>query len=293
MINLTVGNEAMTILHEVGHFFMVQHTTVELPDLPIDDYSDNCKFWPREGVAREDHGVSYGSLSSSQQTVVDTKVDRLLQSWLRLDQFDQEYDATDPSALDFDGEFLQYQKDGMAEENFSSSFDALPEANQSAVLNSLRIAYQDSDLWHGYKASGISRVRFGGRSYAELSEAERKRVDDLVYNIMSQCTSSRMRSRLSQAQLDIWMDAMNNNDVSVTADGRFVHVDAAQDPLACVLNECGLRSQQPFADIYSALGVAGPEDIVLLRPGQYLGATTISTATTLLATQEGSATLGE
>jgi hypothetical protein len=94
-------------------------------------------------------------------------------------------------------------------------------------------------------------------------------------------------NRMTELQLDCWTDTANGVRASV-ASGRTRFVNATG---------CGIcppatgTSTDPFIGISDALGAASAGDILLLRPGTYVGPTLIDQPVTLRATRRGAARL--
>jgi hypothetical protein len=92
-------------------------------------------------------------------------------------------------------------------------------------------------------------------------------------------------NRMTELQLDRWTDRANSIRASVVS-GRTRFVNATG---------CGIcppatgTSTDPFIGISDALGAASAGDILLLRPGTYVGPTLIDQPVTLRATRRGAA----
>lgn len=120
-----------------------------------------------------------------------------------------------------------------------------------------------------------------GTTYANLSAANKTRVDNVFFNMMSYHAT---RERLTPDQLDRMTDASNGDRLKV-ASGRTRFVDAGAGALR--LGSSGL----PFRTASEGVGAANSGDIVLFRGGNYPTPLTITKAVTLRAVL-GTANLG-
>jgi hypothetical protein len=124
-------------------------------------------------------------------------------------------------------------------------------------------------------------------SYASLSAANQKRVDDTFFNIMSYHGN---RSRMTEDQLDRWtVNALRHRDEVLS--GRPLFVSAS----GCISQDGNLNCDAfngPFSRVIDGVNAAGANDIVVILPGSYNQTMTINKAVTLYATRRGPATIG-
>jgi hypothetical protein len=121
-----------------------------------------------------------------------------------------------------------------------------------------------------------------GVTYASLSAANQTRVNNVFFNMMSYHDT---RDRLTPDQLDRMTDASNSDRFKIT-NGRTRFVDRDNNGFI----QAG-TSGFPFETFNQGVNAAGSGDIVLVRPGNYDEAITITKAVTLRATR-GTAIIG-
>jgi len=137
----------------------------------------------------------------------------------------------------------------------------------------------DHTCWDTQNA--IAQGNFG-LNYASLSAANRTRVDNVHFNMMSYHDT---RDRLTPDQLDRMADTSNGSRFKI-ASGRTRFVDR-DNVSGFYFGSSGL----PFRTVATGVGGAAVGDIVLIRPGNYNEPQTITKAITLRATR-GDAVIG-
>lgn len=129
-----------------------------------------------------------------------------------------------------------------------------------------------------------------GRDYDSLTSAEKKKVDDTYFNVMSYHESllkNTIENRMTELQLDRHADTANSARANfVSGKTRFVDVSGS-DTIG------NGSSTLPYRTATKAIEVANNAggDIILLRPGVYIVPLTISKPCTLRATRNGSVTI--
>jgi hypothetical protein len=121
-----------------------------------------------------------------------------------------------------------------------------------------------------------------GTTYANLSAANKVRVDAVFFNMMSYHDT---RDRLTSDQLDRMTDASNGDRFKIT-NGRTRFVDRDNTTIFQFGN-----SVYPYETVGQGVTAAVSGDIVLVRPGHYDQAMTITKPLTLRATR-GTAVIG-
>jgi hypothetical protein len=124
-----------------------------------------------------------------------------------------------------------------------------------------------------------------GRNYSQLTPAEQNQVDDVFFNIMSYHSNA---SRLTEQQLDRWSQSANLDRVAVRT-GRMIFAQAGAPAGG------NGSPASPYNTVAGAAGAAASDtaaDIIILRPGSFNEAVTISTPVTLRATRQGAAVVG-
>ena len=137
----------------------------------------------------------------------------------------------------------------------------------------------DHQCWDSQNAIALGNF---GVIYGSLSAANRARVDNLHFNMMSYHDT---RDRLTPDQLDRMTDASNGDRFKIT-NGRTRFADR---------NNTGIfqfgTSDFPFETVGQGVTAAASGDIVLVRPGNYDEPMTITKRVTLRATR-GTAVIG-
>jgi hypothetical protein len=125
-----------------------------------------------------------------------------------------------------------------------------------------------------YTRDQLSMANFGA-NYASLSAAQQAAVDTSWLNVMSY----HQEDRLLEIQMDYWCANGNGARHSVCSGYTWFVATNGSDPFSN-----GLNSGTPFATVPWALAhVSSPDDVVLLRSGNYAAPATITTPCTLSA----------
>lgn len=141
--------------------------------------------------------------------------------------------------------------------------------------------------WACWDQDDIAQNNNLGNSYAVLSAANRERVDNVFFNVMSYHTG---RDRLTSGQMDRLTDTANGSrDWAVTGRTRFVDYQnnarfpngsSAKSPLPFPNDTGG-----PYPTVAQGVFFAGANDIVLIRTGTYQEGLTLDRPMTLRATR--------
>lgn len=140
----------------------------------------------------------------------------------------------------------------------------------------------DHDCWDTQNDIAIGNY---GLSYGNLNPAQTAAVDNMWWNLMSYHGRQHVTDRFTPDQMDRWTDSANSDRVPVrTGRTRFV---------ATTGNDLGAgTSTSRYRTLTRGVTVVNdPDDIVLLRAGNYNEPQTITKPLTLRATR-GSATIG-
>jgi hypothetical protein len=135
----------------------------------------------------------------------------------------------------------------------------------------------------------IAKYNFSVK-YEKLNTEQKELVDEVAENVMSYHFLKPIKAnlqRLTEGQLDRWTDTTLDFYRRKVRDGRTWFVDRQTAG-----NEG--TSTYPYDSVNLAAAAANDNggDIILLRPGEYHEAVTISKAVTLRATRKGPATIG-
>jgi hypothetical protein len=153
---------------------------------------------------------------------------------------------------------------------------------------------KDLPVWN---RDEIAKHNFSAK-YERLDSEQKALVDDVAENIMSYHFLKPVRAnlqRLTEEQLDRWTDTTLDFYRQKVRDGRtwFVDLQTPGNQGTSSYPYAG-TSSYPYDSVNLAVTAANSSggDIILLRPGTYNEAVTISKPVTLRATRKGPASIG-
>jgi hypothetical protein len=152
------------------------------------------------------------------------------------------------------------------------SFDPGPPVNECVYGDGDGLAETLPDNGCFTTMDQLSMANFGV-NYATLNAFQRQAVDDTWFNVMSY----HVEARLLNIQMDYWCTNANGARHAVCDGFTWFVATNGLDPFSS-----GLTPGQSFATVPWALAhVSSPNDVVLLRPGNYGVPATITTPCTL------------
>ena len=186
-------------------------------------------------------------------------------------------------------------QDGVAQNFYSKNYGDLSASEKSVV---------DPEYYRRARNSIAAANNSPGNdilsssTYSLLTAAEKQRVDDVFFNLMSYYDPphrNQFVTRMTEAQADRFATAANSSRRhAVSGYTRFVST-GGWDNLAGSQNP-GMYSHLPLRSVAVAVARAasgpGDDEILLLGPGSYGENLTISTPCSLRATRKGAAIIG-